>query len=83
MKKIIFIYTFTMLALFASASTGKPKKDGSAKQKVEVTAKETKSPPAWEVTVTCPNGYSFTSCCYSSYSAAQNAGWALYFQICE
>ena len=79
----MFICTFATLALFASASNGKLKTNVSSKQKVEVIAKETKSAIVWEVTVTCPNGYSFTSCCYNSYSAAQNAGWALYFEICE
>ena len=79
----MFVCSFTMLALFASASNVKAKKNVAVKQKIEVTAKIINSASVWEVTVTCPGGYSFTSCCYSSYSAAQNAGWALYFEICE
>lgn len=78
----MFICTFTVLALFASASNGKSKKISSTKQKVEVTAKLINSVYYYQVTVTCPNNYTFTSCCYSSYSSAQNAGWALYFEIC-
>jgi len=80
----MFICTFSMLALFSSAANGKSiKKIVPAKQIVEVTAKAGDYPPAYQVTVTCPNGYSFTSCCYNSYTEAQNAGWALYFEICE
>lgn len=83
MKKLMFICTFTILALFASASTASTKKISPLTQKVEVTAKKVNSTVVWDVTVTCGNGYTFTSCCYSSYSSAQNAGWALYFEICE
>ncbi len=71
---------FAMATLFANATNEK----GVNKNTPKVTLKSKKVGKAivWDVTITCPNGPTYYSCCYSSYNSAYFAGQALYIELC-
>ncbi len=80
MKKIIFVCIFALSAMVASATIEKGMSKNTSN--ITITEKVVNNSIVWDVTITCPSGATYYSCCYSSYNSAYYGGWAIYFEVC-
>ena len=80
MKKIMLVCMFAMATMFVSANNEKGMNKDAPQ--ISVTSKKVGNAIVWDVTVRCPNGNTYYSCCYSSYNSAYYALQILYLELC-
>ncbi|MEQ1552803.1 MAG: hypothetical protein ABL929_01425 [Ferruginibacter sp.] len=78
MKKLILVSLMSINGLFAFATSNSVDKNKN-KPKIKIT-NIVKPLVQWHVTVHC-GSITITSCCYSSYGAAMDAGYGIYNEL--